>query len=74
MTAQIEQTPRAGVELTTTLPSTWRDVAAFFLCALAMVAVGAALLKLPGSAAVAVFLGLMCYLAGHVLDHANDFD
>lgn len=74
MTAQIEQSPRAGRELSV-MPMTAVEVCMFLLAGAAMAAVGAAiLLGLPAAGAVAAFLGLLCYLVGHAVGEACDGD
>lgn len=68
MTAQIEQHPRSGVELSTTLPRSPLEVLAFVLCGAAMAAVlGAVVLHLPGVAAAACLLMLASFVVGFVL-------
>lgn len=78
MTAQIEQHPRAGVELvlparpltpTTTLPRTWLEVLAFLLCGAVMALMLVALVwRMPGAAALLLIVGLLCLLVGATME------
>lgn len=84
MTAQIEQHPRSGVELSTphraalvrllAMPR-WPHVLAFLLVVASLLAMGWALLaRNPALGASLCLLGSVCYLVGHITERCRHGD
>lgn len=87
MTAQLEQNPRPGRELSAALPMTWRDYLAMTICYGALGAVAWALVSLvylppitpppkgmPYALACAALAGGVAWIVGHCLEGARRAD